>query len=361
MLFLAPFLLAVPFLAQDRVLKTDGSSEVGTFASATLETVLLRRGKKEVSIPSGDVLRITFGKKPDAFVVAEAFLAKSEFQNAIHQFEVAAENAKAPWVAPMAELRGAEALLAWSAHDANRAEEALSAFTKWTATHPDHFWAPQARIGQAKATALSGDLDSATRQLQEVVDLAFNQKLGPHLEGLAKLTRCQIYLQANQATLARQRLEGAGGLITTLQDQSSDTQYAASVRDLLTKQLANAQVLLGDVIERIDGLSGAQRYWKGLLAHPGVLSPDVEAAGTIVLALAAQEAGKLREAQFLLAKVTATLPSGPDIQARALFRLGEICEKLDNNPAPGRFYYQEVLTNYPTSTWASQARRKLGL
>ena len=132
------------------------------------------------------------------------------------------------------------------------------------------------------------------------------------------------------------------------------------VRAKLARHLATAQVLLGDCVENLDGLQGAKRYWEGLLNQRGGLTPEVEAAGTIVLARIAQEAGKTRQAQLLLAKVTATLMASPEIQARALFHLGEISEELGNNPSPGRIYYEEILRSFSSTAWAAKARTKLG-
>lgn len=360
MTLLSLALLALPALAQDRVIKMDGTTKSGTFVAATLDEITLLEGKDSVAIRASEVFSLSFSTVPSALRKARGFVAKQDFQNAISHFGQASGEEGGAWLTPLALLEKSEALLAWSSFDPSQAQEALDAFRSWTATYPNHFWSPRAQIGLALAAAASGEMDEAVRLLQEVADLAFSRNLGRHLEASAKVGRCQIYLAAGKATLARQRLEGNGGLVAILDEQSRDPQTPRMVRPELALHLATAQVLLGDCVENLDGLQGAKRYWESLLSQRGSLTPDVEAAGTIVLARIAQEAGQTRQAQLLLAKVTATLMASPEIQARALFHLGEVSEKLGNNPSPGRIYYEEILNSFPATRWAAKARTKLG-
>jgi|GEM_PF-894014 len=360
MTLLTLILLAHPALAQDRVIKMDGTTASGVFVSATVDEVTLRKGKVSSVIRASDVFSISFSSIPTALQKARAFVAKQDFQNAIGQFGFASEQEGSTWLTQLALLEKAEAFLTWSVFDPAQAQESLNAFRHWTATYPDHFWGPRAQIGLARATAAAGEMEEAVRLLQEVADLAFSRNLGRHLEAQAKVARCQVYLAAGKATLARQRLEGPGGLVATLNEQGGDVQTPRMVRSELAHHLATAQVLLGDCVENLDGLQGAKRYWEGLLNQRGSLTPDVEGAGIIMLARTAKEAGKPRQAQLLLAKVTATLMTSPEIQARALFHLGEVSEELDNNPSPGRFYYEEILRSFPSTLWAAKARTKLG-
>ncbi len=360
MLSLTSFLLAVPLLAQGRVVQIDGTVIQGTITAATVEGVSLRVDGSDQTIPPGQVLRLHFGPPPPMVAQAAAAASRLEFQNAANLYAEAATTGGDAWVTPFAQLGRAEALLGWASFDRGHAPEAVSAFREWTASHPDHFWIPRARMGLAQALALEGKVEDAANEMQDLANFAFEKNLGKRVEFEARLTRSRVYLTADQAALARQRLEGSGGLVAALKQASVDAASPPALRASLRQQWQSAQILLGDTIESIDGLEGAQRYWERILRTETGLGADARAAGQIAMANAARAQGKLREAQFALAEIAAVLNTGPDTAARTLYSLGEVCAELGDKPTPGKVYFQRVIDLYPSSTWASQARKKLG-
>jgi len=359
MIAILSVLLALPFAAQGRVVKTDGTAASGTVTVASLEKVTVGAGDNEVELAPSEVLSVSYGPSSGLLSQAEAFLDSLEFQNAVALFDEAGNQSDPAWVPVVAKLRRAEALLAWSSIDSGQASDAQAAFQDWLATYPDHFWVSRARLGLARAMGRAGDVDAAANELQELASFAFDKNLGKQVEMQARLTRCIVYIDGDQATLARQRLEGGSGLVATLKQAAASPESPLGLRSAMSKMWTESVGLLGEAVESIDGLSKAKSYWEGVLRSEKTLGVDAQANGQITIARAAREAGNLREAQFALAGVAATLNAGPNTMARALFTLGEICQELGDTPTPGATYFRRVVDDYPTSRWAIEARKKL--
>jgi tetratricopeptide (TPR) repeat protein len=357
---LLSILLAVPLAAQGRVVHVDGTNISGTITDASVDQIEIQVGDTARTISPGEVLRLSFGSEPALVQQAKGFMAKLEFQNAVNLLTEAEGITDPAWVPPYTKLLKAEAFLAWSSFDKGRAEDSNRAFSEWLAAYPDHFWNARARMGQATALGRTGKVQDAAKMMQDLAGFAFDKNLGKQVELHARLTRCEVYLDGNEPTLARQRLEGQNGLIASLKTASSSPESSSALRNALRVHWIKSQILLGDAIEMTDGLSQAKSYWERLLRNEKQLSADVQAAGKIVIARAARDAGKLREAQFALAEIAATLNCGPDTMARALFALGEVCQELGDNPTPGTTYFRRVVDRFPTSSWAAKARTKLG-
>lgn len=360
MIPLLSILLALPLAAQGRVVKIDGTSVTGNVTTATIEKIEVSAAGGATEIAPGDVLRIQFGKDPVLITQAKGYLANLEFQNAVNLLAEAEGQSDPAWLPPYAKLLKAEALLSWSTFDASRASASQAAFDEWLATYPDHFWQARARMGQAKAMGRLGKVQDAGKLMQDLASYCFDKSLGKHVEFGARLTRCEIYLEGDEPTLARQRLEGSNGLVATLKAGATAPDAPGALRTMLHGYWVRAQILLGDSIEQADGLDKAKRFWETVLRNEKQLSDDARASGKIVIARAARDAGKLREAQFALAEIAATLNCGPDTMARALFTLGEVCQELGDKPSPGSTYFRRVVQRYPTSPWAAKARKKLG-
>ncbi len=356
MLTLSAIVLALPVAAlpQDRVRFTDGSSRAGKIVSASLEEVRLDTGGDESSSPSGEILELSYGGLPPAMAQAEELLASQEFQNAVNLFDSA--TAEEEPAAMMAKLRKAEALLAWSAIDSGQASDAVAAFRDWTATYPDHFLLPRVRTGLARALARAGQVEQAAQELEDVASLAFEKNLPATVEYRARLTRCQVYLEGNQVSVAATRLQD---LVPKMQRSAGDSNTPQGVRATLRGLVSQGQVLLGDAIEVDQGTSAAQSYWEGLLRGTD-LSSDVRAAATLGLAKAAKAGGQARRAQLLAARVVATMPAGREVSARALYLLGEISAELGDDIAASRSYFRMVVEQYPGTTWAAKAREMAG-
>ena len=353
---IASLLLLSPLL-QDEVRIASGSLESGKLVSASLETIVLKDAlDSEHSFKGSDVLEIRLGNLPGTLAQGEGFFAALDFQNAAASFGAAAEEEGPFWLESWASLRKAEALLAWCVIDSGRAGEAESSFREWNAKWPDSWWVVRARTGWGQATALSGNVDGGAILLQELTDFAYEKNLGRHVELGARLARCRVYLQGGQAPVAETRLRD---LVSALEESVSARGSGSAMRKHLLSLLSGSQIALGEAIEIKDGTATAAAYWRSLLDAP-TAGTDSKAAAWTGLARHSKAEGRLREAQFTLARIPATLGAGPDVLARALFELGEVCAELGDNPASSTDYFKRVVEDHPGSRWAIEARRKLG-
>jgi len=357
MLLTSALLLPLLFpaaLPQSRVQKVDGGLVSGELTTAGFETVDLTIGGTKRSFAAAEILSLSPGPLPELISKGEKFFLAHDFQNAANTFDAAAEAATegAFWVRPWAKLRHAETLLAWSESDRARAGDAAKAFRTWTSDYADSFWLPRAQMGQAKAMAMSGDVDGATSLMQRLSDTAFEKNLGRHVELHVNLVRCEAFLVGGQAEVAQARLRD---LVVKLGEAVQSPETPPGSKSLFSGLYSQAQILLGNAITEKDGGRAAATYWQGLAQDRNV-SADVRAAAWIGIAQNAREQGQTREAQLQLAKVIATLPANDELMARALFELGEISKELGNNPTSGDAYHQRLLKRYPNTSWAAKLR-----
>ena len=352
---LLPLLLPTA-LPQSRVHKVDGGLVSGELTAAGFETVDLTIGGKKRSFAAAEILSLSPGPLPELVHKAESFFLAHDFQNAANSFDAAAEAEAtaegAFWLRSWAKLRHAETLLAWSATDRGRAGDAAKAFRTWSSDNADSFWLPRAQMGQAKAMAMSGDVDGATSLMQRLSDTAFEKNLGRHVELHVNLVRCEAFLVGGQAEVAQARLRD---LVVKLGEAVQSPETPSGSKSLFSGLYSQAQILLGNAITEKDGGRAAATYWQSLAQDRNV-SADVRAAAWIGMAQNAREQGLTREAQLQLAKVVATLPANGELMARALFELGEISKELGNNPTSGDAYHQRLLKRYPNTSWAAKVR-----
>ncbi len=346
-------LLIPAALPQSRVQKVDGGSVIGELTAAGFESIDLTVGGSKRTFKANEILSLTPGPLPELLTQGEEFFLTHDFQNAANAFEAAASTeGGAFWVESWSKLRHAETLLAWSEADRGRAGDAAKAFRDWTSANADSYWQVRAQMGQAKAMAMSGDVDGATTLMQKLSDTAFEKNLGSHVELGVNLVRCEAFLIGGQAEVAQARLRD---LVVKLGKEVQSPDTPAGSKSLFSGLYSHSQILLGNAIEEKDGSRAAATYWQGLAQDRNV-SADVRAAAWIGIAASAREQGQTREAQLQLAKVVATLPANDDLMARALYELGEVSKELGNNPTSGDTYHQRLLERYPNTSWAAKVR-----
>jgi hypothetical protein len=356
MITLIPLLLvlatpAVP--AQDRIERADGRTVHAKLINPTLAEVIIASGDgKESKIPAADLLDIVPGPATDLMRQGESAFAKRDWSGAANAFSAAsAETGGATWQPAWASLRQGEALLQWARADRSKAGEAAGVLRKWSEANAESFWLPRARLAEARALVIAGDVEGATGLLQALSDLAFQRGLAKHLELEINLERCRAFMAGNQYDVAGARLQD---LVT--KDPPADA--PRGVRSRMLALRGEAQILLGDAIAAKSGQGAATAYWEGL-ARDTKASSDVRAAALVGLATTARAAGKLREAQLQLAEVVAVLNAGEEVLARALWELAEVTAQLGDHPVPAKTYYARILRDCPDSSYAEKAKAKV--
>ena len=356
MTIVSALLLALPLAAlpaQDRVVRTDGSTVSGRLVSAGLDQVVLQGGDGPIEIPAGEVLEVRPGPTDPQVERASSALEANDFDMAVNLLDAAATAAgdDPAWLKPWLELQKGLALLAWARTDPGRSADAVRALGEWADSHPDLWWYPEARLAQARASVLAGDTDGAVALLKDLSDLAFEKGLPKSLEAEINLERSRAFLEAGQTEVAEARLRDLAGRLPA-------TDLPRGVRSRLLRIRDQAQILLGEAVERKGGPDAAATYWQGLLDDPQT-HVDVRAAALLGLARGERAAGQLRSAQMRLGHVVAELPAAADVMARALWELGDVTAELGDHPTAARRYWQRLVDRYPGTPWAAKARARL--
>ena len=357
MLALTTLLIALssPALpAQDRFERADGRTVHAKLINPTLAEVVLVSGEgTESKIPAADLLDVVPAPATDLMRSGESAFVQRDWAGAANAFSAAsAEAGGAAWMPEWAALRQGEALLQWARADRGKAGEAATALRKWSDAHAESFWLPRARLAEARALVIAGDVDGATGLLQALSDLAFQRGLAKHLELEISLERCKAFMAGKQFDVAEARLRD---LVT----KEAPADAPRGIRSRMLALRGDAQILLGDAIAAKSGQSAATAYWEAL-AHDLKATPEVRAAALVGLAVTARAAGKFREAQLQLAEVVAVLDAGQEVLARALWELAEVTAQLGDHPVPAKTYYERILRDCPDSSFAEQAKKKVG-
>lgn len=349
-------MLALPAApaAQDRIERADGRTVGGHIRSASLAEVVYQGGDgKEVKLPAADVLGLEPAPSSELLRTGEHAWDQRDWAGAANAFSAAAgEGGDPAWRAVYAGLRHGEALLAQARQDRGKAGEAVAALRKWCDANADSWWLPRGRLAQARAQVLAGDGEGAVKLLADLGNLVFEKRLSKHLEMEVSLERCRAFVASRQAEVAE-------GLLRDLAAKDPPADAARGVRSRMLALRGQAQILLGEAIEAKSGTAAASAYWEGLARDPKA-STDVRAAALTGLANVAIAAGRLREAQLQLAEVVAVLDAGQEVRAKALWDLHAVTEKLGDHPVKSRTYLERILQECPDSSWAAQARTKLG-
>lgn len=193
--------------------------------------------------------------------------------------------------------------------EAGQTERALRAYALISDQHPDSFYAPRALLAQGDLLAANGTRSGEKGALRAAV--------------------------AAYARLAKTYPRDA----------------------LVTDALENAGRI---ALENLHDLSGARGFYT-LLLDKGSSRGDEAALATLQLGRIALDEGDRERSQELLQRVLQGWPNLPERGAQAQFTLGVLYETLFQNTGWATRAYNATIERYPNSTWANDARQKLGL
>ncbi len=325
--------------------------------SETLTEVTLRQRNRDRSVPTPDVIRVSYGRGSDAFEAAASALGNNDLDNAVNLFGSAANDTEPGWVAAVALLKQADAAARTRAGPA-RAAQILEQFAQ---RFPDHRRLPEALLATARYAAAAGSVSDAGAPTAQLKAMTSARQVTPDWGVRAALLMGELFLEAGDTRKASEQFAEA--------EQNAE--------------LGKAQVgTRGDLVPELDGLGLRARVGAGscLLAdgkidqarsfyqrlqNDGGDNVAVASAATNGLAECDFLAGnRYKEAQLGFAQVAVTAAGVPDEHARALYYLGRCTEELaeqgkENNGAMlSRKYFDEVTSRYPDSRWARLAQSR---
>lgn len=138
--------------------------------------------------------------------------------------------------------------------------------------------------------------------------------------------------------------------------------YAKLAKDYSSDPLANEALFDAGQIssDNLHDIKAARGYYNQLIESNSPNS-DVAATATLKLGRLALNEGDGKTARTLLQRVLQRWPRNAMAGAEAQFHLGVVFETLLKNQSAAQNAYSITLKRYPNSTWASNARERLGL
>jgi len=207
---LAALLLAAPAAAQgearpDQVIRQNArtgkvTTVTGVITENSLEAVRIEKDGKPTKVNSPDVLQVIWGDVPPSFKDGRTYSSRGDFENAVAKFRVSAGDASAREVVKAASRRNAaEALLSWSASDANQLSECISECDRFLTDFPSNRQVPRIRWIQARAALLTGDAAAAATAFKSLYEEGAND---PATTGYDRETCLRAGIDAAHAALA---------------------------------------------------------------------------------------------------------------------------------------------------------------
>ena len=332
----------------------------GVVQSESLDTVVVidARGKQS-DLPSGRVDRIVYGDAPPALAEGAKYFERGMFEDAAAKFRVAAGDAGArPLVQAAAQVRAAEALLAWGARDPLRFEEATAAAQAFLAAHPGHRLTARAQVIAARGLVLSGKAAEGGALYREVFAKLAGGVAAPGYDAPtclgAGLAAARAALSTGDTLAARELFTALDGALTPLLSAPEDPGHAK-----LAAIHGEAQLGEGFAELAAGNSKAALAFFQDKLAGlNGSASDAVRSAASLGLGEALLAEGQARRASVEFARVSALDHTDRDRVARAQVRLAQCAEQLKDKDSKKNSctWLKAVVEHFGDTPSAAEAR-----
>jgi hypothetical protein len=346
--------------------KRDGSVQLmsGVVNTNQLDQVVVQIAGKDTKFDGELVVRIVWGDVPTSFKDGRVYFARGEFAEAAAQFRLAAGDAASrPVVKAAARLSAAQALLRWGAKEALHFAEAGEEAAKFLAEFPNNREVPEARMVQARAKWMYGQTAEAA-QLNRAIFAEWKPE-GP-TPGYQRELCLDAGLNAARALLEMQPPDtlGARDMFASLERAAGAAAVAMEANDPAKPRMVRLQdeASLGDGFAELAGGNARQAvsFFQSKLANKSSMSDTLRCAASFGLAQALLAEGKLREALFQFAYVSAMEHRDRDRAAAAQVGLADTTLKLaDPDATPQARAWLESVTQTQGDTLASVRAREL--
>jgi len=329
-------------------------TQSGTITESTLDGVALEgRGS---TIDAATITRVVFGDVPSAFRDAENYLARGDFENALQQFRMAADDSEARQVVrAAARLNAGRTLLrhAQFGGPATVFAEAVGEFDTFITDYPTSRLLPEARTLGARARRLNGDAQAAGELGAAVFD-----ELSTSPDDAYTAAICF------DTGLAAARSFYAAG------DKAAGDALLTRMQDTLTPLLGEAELeerdrlrLISDAISLTEGwgMLADQRWGQAATFFSGKVrgdtTPGLRNAARLGHAQALLGQGNTREAQIQFATVSA-MATDRDTIAAALVGLAKSSMDLEDADTKEsvRSWLTSCIEQYGDTPAAGEAR-----
>lgn len=371
-LALALLCLALPLAAQDgpakrpdqiavRARRGDTVTQVhGVVTANELDDVVVTVDGKEEKFGSEFVLSLAFGDVPNSYRDGVLFSERGDHASAAANFKLAAGDAQArAVVAAAARLRSAESLLAWGAADPTRFAEAAEQAERFLADHAGNREVPRAQMVRARALLLAGKPAEAAAAWREVHGKLEGDGAAQGYRRTdcfhAGMLAARALLAAGDTLGARELFSALSGtlgpLVAGLDAAREERAQLAAVLDEAGLGEGYAELAAGNVPQALTFFQNQQR----------ALTPESRASQRFGALLGLGEAllasKRPREAQIVLAEVSAMEPVDRDRVARALLGQVEAATSLGEPRAGYQPLLDTIVQRYGDTPSAPRARQ----
>lgn len=354
---LTPF--ATSQKVNDIVVKKDGARVRGLEVTEFLLTsVRAKRGSDDVEIPAHQVLAVEWSNLPDAYLVARAAMERGNFAHAVQMFGEAQNQTDRALVKVDAEFFLIQSAVAAIGADKNAAATAATRAKAWLTANQNHWRTPAALLLAGRAERLAGTGGGAATTLRELDDRATREGFGAIWSARAKAELALTLLADGKAGEARSAFQAAGSAVdAALGTPGPDD---AELRMLKTQaRVGEGETYLGD-----KDFARAEQFFHTLAVgnEPQLIAAGHAGEGQAIFLAAGDNLAEVRRAQVALAKACVFDVTSGDASAKANYFLGRCLLALgpdregDNFKTRANAYFETVVTGYPTSPWAAQAK-----
>ena len=363
---LAALLAAAPPTLADVIRRTDGELiEDVSVVEENLAEVKYKSGRTDRTVPSDEVLSITYTKKPRDVDEAETMLVDGSYVDALDKYSEYVEGIL-DGSSTERRYKWAPAYAAWKVVEIEMSlgnlPGAVTAANRVLGRFPDSRFVPAAYLTKANALHWQGKSDEAQKALQSFQQLIKDRNLSRRWELECKLALVQTDprlrgVKKRDELVAIQ--DDARGDYPTVRNRArvaegeSFLEEAEGVRDtkarlgLVGKARPIFEKILEDFKADDETLAGAYAGMGDCLFQEAVARD--------------KEPGLLKEALHHYLRVTVLYKDQNRYLPKALFSAGLCFEYLggDEDRSRSRSMYRNVIANFPDSTWAAEAQKRL--
>ena len=324
--------------------------------------VKYKRGGKENTVPSDEVLSIEWNPLPDAFQRAVLAEDRGEFHLAANLFEDAANSSSRAPFKTASEFRAAKALAFHALANPSQTDAAISALQSWIQKNPSHRMTPLAYQLFGNVLLLAKKPKEALTQFDKLDKLANEKSLSPAWSARGTFGRARALVQMKDYQKARGAYLSASTSLSSLA-KNGDPKIQAL--------LVAAKVGEGECYISEGRFKDARRYFSNLGTKAGPMSLLHPAAqcgeGQALFEMGKNEKdqGLLRKAQVLFCEVSATDIHNSEATAKARYLLAQLIlllgKKREGNDFGVRstLLFEDVAQGFPKSPWGLKAQAML--
>ena len=321
-----------------------------TIASVAIEG----RGNK---VDSATVARVLFGTVPDSYHDAEGYAARGDFDNALKQFRMAADDSEARQVVrAAARLEAGKMLLRAGANGAPATvfKEAVDEFDRFLTDFPTSRLVPEVRSLAARARRLNGDAQAAGELGAAVFDEMNASPDDAYTTNLcltAGIDGARSFFAAGDTATGNALLQRMQAAVAKLMAEAE-----LEERDALRVHSENIALTEGWAMLADGRHAQAVTFFSGKLRAD--LNDDLRFSARLGQAQGLLGQKKYREAQIEFAAVSALAPTNRDDVAAALVGLALCTQNLPDSDATERIrgWVTSCLSQYGDTPAAIQAR-----